>query len=95
MKKTPTKNGAVTVTFEIPEAIGAERAVLCGDFNDWSTDTHPMRRRKDGTFATTVCLNPGEYQFKYLIDEERWVNDWAADRYDRNEFGDDNSVVVV
>jgi len=94
MKQRPTTNGKVSVTFELP-AVDAHAACLCGDFNDWVEDAQPMRRRKDGIFATTMRLAPGAYQFRYLVDGDRWMNDWNADRYEHNAFGSDNSVVVV
>ena len=34
-------------------------------------------------------------QYRYLLDGARWENDWQADKYLRNEYGGDNSVVVV
>lgn len=94
MQKRSRKDGYLSVTFELPP-VEASSAALCGDFNDWSPDAHPMRRRKDGTFATTLRLAPGEYQFRYLVDGARWLNDWEADRYDHNGFGSDNSVLVL
>ena len=30
---------------------------------------------------------------RYLLDGQRWDNDWAADAYVRNDFGGDDSVV--
>jgi len=47
--------------------------------------------------SVTVELKPGrEYQFGYLIDESKWVNDWNADKNVKSPYGDsDNSVVVV
>jgi hypothetical protein len=36
-----------------------------------------------------------EYRFKYLIDSKHWENDWHADKYVPNSFGNDDSVVVV
>jgi hypothetical protein len=33
------------------------------------------------------------YRFRYLLDDERWENDWSADDYVANEFGGDDSVV--
>ena len=36
-----------------------------------------------------------QYRFRYLFDEGRWENDWAADDYVANEFGGEDSVVVV
>lgn len=96
LKKTPSKNGTrTTVTFELPSAIEAETAAVCGDFNDWAPDAHPMKRRKDGCFAVSMPLAGGSYQFKYLLDGRHWVNDWNADAYEQNGYGSDNSVVIV
>ena len=35
------------------------------------------------------------YRFRYLVDGERWQNDWQAHDYEPNEFGGDDSVVDV
>jgi 1,4-alpha-glucan branching enzyme len=97
MKKSYTKTGkSCRVTFSLPSEVGAETVVLCGDFNEWSQEKHPLKRRKDGSFSTTVSLTPGaEYRFRYWVDGERWENDWEADKYLPNEFGSDDSVIVV
>ena len=90
---------ACKVTFRLPkEAVGdANRVALVGEFNDWSINAMPMKRLKDGSFKIVVDLEAGhEYQYRYLIDETTWENDWDADKYVRSEFGNcDNSVVVV
>jgi hypothetical protein len=53
---------------------------------------HAPRRR--GGFSLTVDLGTGRaYRFRYLLDGQRWDNDWAADAYVRNGFGGDDSVV--
>lgn len=84
----------VTFTF-VPQA-EVQTAHLCGEFNDWDKATHPMKRRKDGSFTITVSLQPGRhYRFRYLLDGERWENDEAADGYVSNAFGSDDSVVDV
>ena len=97
MKKSFTKNGkSCRVTFSLPAEVGAETVALCGEFNEWSQETHPLKRRKDGSFSTTLSLQSGsEYRFRYWVDEERWENDWEADKYLPNEFGSDDSVIVV
>ena len=97
MKKEYSKTGrSCRVTFELPAEANAETAALCGEFNDWDASQHPLKRRKDGSFSTTVSLKPGsEYRFRYLVDGERWENDWGADKYLPNEFGSEDSVVVV
>lgn len=85
-----------TVTFTLPEAIQAERACLVGEFNDWDATATPMTRGEDGIYRATLDLEPGrEYQFRYLVDGEHWHNDWHADAYVPNGFGEDNGVVVT
>ncbi len=66
---------------------------MCGEWNDWSADADVMRRDAEGGFSTTVDLEAGRaYRFRYLLDGERWDNDWAADAYLPNGFGGDDSV---
>ena len=83
------------VTFTMPEAIEAKTAYLVGDFNDWDLQAMPMKK-KQGQFTLTIELMPGrEYQFRYLVNDADWYNDWNADRYTPNPFGGDNSVLSV
>ncbi|MDY6838008.1 MAG: isoamylase early set domain-containing protein [Thermodesulfobacteriota bacterium] len=84
------------VTFDLPSEVNATKASLCGDFNHWSPASHPMSHRKDGRFSTTISLEAGQtYRFRYLLDGERWENDWAADGYEPNTFGSENSVIKL
>lgn len=85
---------AVRVTFELTAAVGATSAVVCGDFNDWSETAHPLTRLDDGRFTTTLELPPGRrWHFRYLLDGRRWENDWAADDYEPNIYGGQDSVI--
>jgi len=53
-----------------------------------------MHRDAQGGFSVTVDLDAGRaYRFRYLLDGQRWDNDWAADAYQHNDFGGDDSVV--
>ncbi len=86
-------SGETLVTFRLPAEVGATTVSLVGEFNDWSSDAHRMRR-EDDAFIAVIPLMPGRvYRFRYLVDGERWLNDWAADAYVPNEFGGDDSVV--
>lgn len=92
------KNGKCKVTFRLPQAaaMGAQNVVLAGDFNNWDTTAAPMTRLKNGDFKITLTLDAGrEFRFRYLVDGSRWENDWSADRYMRNDYGADDSVVIV
>jgi 1,4-alpha-glucan branching enzyme len=87
------------VTFRLPKiaVTDAKNAYVVGDFNDWNMYASPMKKLKSGDYTITVELEPGrEYQFRYLIDETKWENDWFADKYVKSPYGDsDNSVVIV
>ncbi|ABW66660.1 isoamylase early set domain-containing protein [Desulfosudis oleivorans] len=87
------------VTFRVPgkASMGAKTVNLAGDFNHWSVTDSPMKKLKNGDFTLTLNLKTGkEYQFRYLMDEKVWENDWEADKYVRSEYGNcENSVVVV
>jgi len=92
MRKQHSRKGTCKVTFELAAHDGVTDAHLCGEFNDWSACATPMTRRKDGTFQATVTL---ETERSYLLDSERWENDWAADDYVPNDYGGDDSVVTT
>jgi 1,4-alpha-glucan branching enzyme len=86
------------VTFRLPKVAAPNAGAVCivGDFNGWSIYANPMKRLKTGDFTITLEVEPGrEYQFRYLIDEYRWENDWNADKYVKSPYGSDNSVAIV
>jgi 1,4-alpha-glucan branching enzyme len=97
LKKSYSKSGKVCrVTFKLAAEVEADTAVLCGEFNQWRVDADPMKKLKDGSFSATVSLDAGnKYRFRYLLDGERWENDWEADAYLPNEHGTEDSIVDV
>jgi 1,4-alpha-glucan branching enzyme len=94
MIKSRGVKGRASVTFTLDPRVGAQTAAVCGEWNHWSADAGAMRRDAKGGFSVTVDLEAGRiYRFRYLLDGERWDNDWAADAYLPNGFGGDDSVV--
>ncbi|MEW9797027.1 isoamylase early set domain-containing protein [Alteromonas sp. CYL-A6] len=85
----------VTFRLRAEEADGAKTAKLVGDFNDWDLCVAPMKKLKSGDFTQTLDLPADRtYQFRYLLDDEKWENDWQADGYQPSPVAwDDNSVV--
>ena len=87
------------VTFKLAKQAGkqAEEVALVGEFNAWNTNDIKMKKLKDGSFSTTISLEPGKkYQYRYLLDNAKWENDWEADSYIPNGISkDENSVVKV
>jgi len=87
------------VTFRLSksETGGARTVFLVGEFNDWAIRATPMKKLKDGSFKVVLDLPVGqEYQFRYLLDDDRWENDWSADGYVYSAYGNcENSVITV
>lgn len=86
------------VTFRLPkDAVeNAHRISIVGDFNDWDNNTTPMKKLCNGDFSVTLDLERDrEFRFRYLIDNTQWENDWQADKYMSNPFGDEDSVVIT
>jgi len=100
LKKSYSRNRKTCkVTFTLPPeaAAGASTVTLAGDFNNWDKVVLPLKRAADGSWETTISLDAGkEYLFRYLLDGQKWENDWNADKYVPSPFGDsDNSVIIV
>ena len=86
------------VTFTLPkEAVnGGKEVKLLGEFNNWNPSKGIKMKASKTEFKTVVELESGrEYQFRYLIDNATWTNDWAADAYLPTPYGVENSVVTI
>ena len=87
------------VAFTLPAeaVVETKKVALLGDFNNWNPEEGiALKKQKDGSFKGIVELTSGEYQFKYLLDNEKWENDWAADKYvPAGVNAEENSVVVL
>lgn len=91
-------NNICKVTFRLPKeaAHGAQMVTIVGDFNKWNLTENKMKKLKNGDFTLTLNLPCNrEYRFRYLVDTNKWENDWFANKYVPNDFGTEDSVVVV
>jgi len=71
----------VTFTVDAEVINGGKEVALLGEFNEWNPKDATMRKLKDGSFTKTLELAPGkDYQFRYLIDRSRWINDSQVDK---------------
>ena len=91
---TASAPGASVVTFVlvVPEA---RTVALAGDFNGWDPAQLPMRREGSGLWTVDVPLQPGRYQYAFVVDGRRFVADPAAPRAVGDDFGTPTSVVTV
>ena len=89
------------VTFSLPLAELPEgkvsTAAVVGSFNDWNPNSTPMKFSKaKKAYRATVELAPdAEYEFRYLINGNQWVNEWQADDYVPNNIDGDNCIVIT
>ncbi len=82
------------VTFKFPLEKAGETVQLYGDFNNWVGKN--MTKLKTGSFSLSINLAAGQkYQFRYLIDGERWENDTQADGFVPNPYGSEDSVLKI
>lgn len=96
IKKQPmVDDGLFRVTFELPASVFALRISVVGDFNGWDPTVTPMEHNQaKARWETTIELEAGRrYRFRYLVDGRRWLNDWQADGYVRNQDRMHDSIV--
>ena len=83
------------VTFEFASE-EAQQVAVVGEFNNWEPVEMSKAKKEGSPFRTKVRMpKDGEFQFRYLVDGETWVNDSEADAYRPNEYGEENSVVIT
>jgi hypothetical protein len=87
----PAAKRRVTLVAGVGEA---GQVVATGDFSGWSQGGVALKRRKDGAWSATLSLEPGEYQYRLLVDGE-WRNNPDAERRVGNGYGSENDVLTV
>ena len=62
----------VEFTYEDPYAASVS---LAGDFNNWSMDSTPLKRDDEGVWSVIVDLEPGDYEYKFVVNGSEWIAD--------------------
>lgn len=99
IKKQYLKNKPLCkVTFSLPleAAPDATEVKLLGDFNDWDWEKGIAMKLVNAAYTVMIELETGrQYEFRYLIDNYIWENDWEADGYLPTPYGVYNSIVSI
>lgn len=97
IRRQPINEGnQVKVTFVLPPDYPHLPITVVGDFNGWNPTANPLQHRSNGSYSTTVVVEGGRrYAFRYLCSNGRWFNEGFADAFEVNDFGSDNSVLIV
>jgi len=93
MKITKTREKTRKVNFSLL-APQAENVSIAGDFNNWNTISHPLKKDKKGAWKISLNLPPGTYQYRFFVDGE-WQSDPHCTDCIENPFGTSNCVKRV
>lgn len=83
----------VSVRFQLASP-QARQVSLAGDFTQWRPRI-PLKRNADGTWTAELRLPPGDYEYIFVVDGDRWLADPRAGRYRNDGFGNRNAVLTV
>jgi 1,4-alpha-glucan branching enzyme len=97
MKKQATTSKATPFSCKAPDA---NSVYLAGTFNNWDPVLTPLKKKKDGTWSTTVKLSPGHYEYKFVVDGNWCCSPGCNDHHSCpncviNEHGTMNRVIEV
>lgn len=81
-----------SIKFSIKPENKPSKVCIAGDFNQWKPQA--MKKQKDESFALTLNLQPGTYEYKFIIDDQ-WVVDPDNSVWAMNSYGTLNSVAQV
>jgi predicted flap endonuclease-1-like 5' DNA nuclease len=78
-------------------AAGATSGILLGEFNNWDSNSGvALKKQKDGSLKASLSLQSGSYEYRYLLNDGRWVNDTQASKYTYiSQFEIENCVIEV
>ncbi|HDQ00427.1 MAG TPA: hypothetical protein ENN22_14775 [bacterium] len=81
------------VAFKLDAPANINSVAVVGDFNNWSHETHLLKfDEPSGIWQTELILNPGTYEYRFLIDGSMWIKDPQNPRWGGEH---SNSILVV
>ncbi len=66
------EDGSLLFRITLPEA---REVLVVGAFSGWHEQQYPMMRQNDGAWVCAIDVGPGEYLFRYLVDQHHWILD--------------------
>ncbi|HKB66719.1 MAG TPA: S8 family serine peptidase [Pyrinomonadaceae bacterium] len=87
------ENGRLVFLYHDDEA---KNVSLVGDFNSWDTALTPLRKDKSGLWLAEVeAPKAGNYQYKFIVDGSRWLEDPSNGMKVPDNYGGLNSVLAI
>jgi hypothetical protein len=92
VEETPQTSGnLMTFRLNAPQAI---EVCVAGCFNGWRPQASPLKRNQEGVWTCTMSIEPGEHQYRFIVDGE-WRDDPLNSSRCWNEFGTENCMLIV
>ena len=74
----------------------AHVVAIAGDFNGWNPQANILEDPEgDGIWTGTLKLEPGRYEYMFVMDGEKWFPDPNALRYVKDGFGNKNAILEI
>ena len=85
------------VQFSLRISDGKSHTVaIAGDFNGWNPQANFLEDPDgDGIWTGTLKLEPGRYEYMFVLDGEKWFPDPNALRYVKDGFGNRNAILEI
>ncbi|MEO8338131.1 MAG: glycogen-binding domain-containing protein [Nitrospirota bacterium] len=90
--KTSHDEAPGTTTFSC-DSREAQQVFLAGTFNNWNPEDIPMKHLDDGTWSVELSLEPGNYEYKFVVDGVWWAP--LGEGCVTNPFGTLNCTIEV
>ncbi|HEU0252431.1 MAG TPA: isoamylase early set domain-containing protein, partial [Pyrinomonadaceae bacterium] len=92
-KPPRVENGRLLFVFHDDEA---DSVAVAGDFNNWSEVATLLQRNGSGLWSTEIVIpRSGRFEYKFVVNERRWIEDPSNGMKALDQFGGFNSVIVV
>jgi len=90
-KPPRVENGRIVFVFHDDSANSVS---VAGDFNGWRQT--PLKRNGSGLWSTEIAaLRTGRFEYKFIVNGQRWIEDPGNGMKAPDSFGGLNSVIVV
>jgi serine protease AprX len=87
------ENGRLVFLYHDDEA---QSVSLVGDFNSWDRGLTPLRKDESGLWLAEVeAPKAGHYQYKFIVDGSRWLEDPSNGMKVPDNYGGLNSVLAI
>jgi hypothetical protein len=102
-RATASPNPKVTTSSTPPRVLvrlvvlqpGARTVEVAGDFNGWDPTRTPLAQVSSDAWTVTIPLEPGRYEYMFVVDGEKWIADPFAVEQNDDGFGARNAVLDV